>query len=105
VLCTVADCMRETLRSDDIYGRWGGDEFLVVLLDTDAAGAAVTAARLREAAADAELEDIGLPAGVALSVGVATGVHTSPHDLVREADLALYRVKDARSQGDTLVPR
>jgi PleD family two-component response regulator len=34
---------------------------------------------------------------VRLSVGVATGTHTSPHDLVREADLELYRAKAERS--------
>ncbi|HEX3910997.1 MAG TPA: diguanylate cyclase [Solirubrobacteraceae bacterium] len=104
VLCTVADCMRDTLRAADIYGRWGGDEFLVALSDTDAAGAAVTAARLREAAAAMDLGDIGLPDGVPLCVGVATGVHTNPHDLVREADEALYRAKHARSQTDALAP-
>ncbi len=36
VLCTIADCMREVLRADDVYGRWGGDEFLVVLPKTGA---------------------------------------------------------------------
>ena len=93
VLCTVADCMRDVLRAEDVYGRWGGDEFLVALPKTDGAGAHVTAERLRAAAARVDLSDIGLPDGVALSVGVASGVHTSPHDLVREADLALYAAK------------
>jgi diguanylate cyclase (GGDEF)-like protein len=93
VLCTIADCMREVLRADDLYGRWGGDEFLVALPKTDGEGARVTAARLRDAAARIALADIGLPDGVSLSVGVATGMHTSPHDLVREADLELYRAK------------
>lgn len=93
VLCTVADCMRDALRTEDIYGRWGGDEFLVVLPNTAGEGADVTAARLRATAACVDLRDIGLPDGVALCVGVATGVHTNPHDLVREADLALYQAK------------
>jgi diguanylate cyclase (GGDEF)-like protein len=93
VLCTIADCMREVLRADDIYGRWGGDEFLVALPKTNGEGARATAARLRDAAARIRLADIGLSDGVSLSVGVATGTHTSPHDLVREADLELYRSK------------
>jgi diguanylate cyclase (GGDEF)-like protein len=93
VLCTVADCMRDALRAEDIYGRWGGDEFLVVLPDTAAEGAEVTAARLRATAARVDLRDIGLPDGIPLCVGVATGTHTNPHDLVHEADLALYRAK------------
>ncbi|MHB8235515.1 MAG: sensor domain-containing diguanylate cyclase, partial [Solirubrobacteraceae bacterium] len=95
VLCTVADCMREVLRVEDIYGRWGGDEFLVALPVTDATGAEVTAGRLREAAAAVDLESIGLEHGVPLSIGVACGTHTSPIELIRQADLALYRAKAA----------
>jgi diguanylate cyclase (GGDEF)-like protein len=99
VLCTVADCLREALRADDIYGRWGGDEFLVALPVTDEAGASVSAGRLRDAAAAVDLASIGLPDGVALSIGVACGTHTSPIELIREADLALYRAKAARGPG------
>jgi diguanylate cyclase (GGDEF)-like protein len=97
VLCTIADCMREVLRADDVYGRWGGDEFLVALPKTDSEGAHTTAARLRDAAARIDLHAIGLPDGVPLSVGVATGTQTGPHELVREADLELYRAKAASS--------
>jgi diguanylate cyclase (GGDEF)-like protein len=93
VLCTIADCLRDVLRADDIYGRWGGDEFLVALPKTGSHGAEVTAERLRTTAAKIKLADIGLPDGVQMSVGVACGVHASQHDLVREADLALYRAK------------
>jgi len=93
VLCTVADCLREVLRTEDIYGRWGGDEFLVVLPQTDSSGAQATAARLRAAALAVELAEVGLSDGISLCVGAATGVHTNPHDLVREADLALYEGK------------
>jgi len=98
VLCAVADCLRDALRGEDVYGRWGGDEFLVVLPATDAEGAHATAERLRETARAVELEEIGLPDGVSLCVGVATGLHTSPHDLVREADVGLYEQKGARRE-------
>ncbi|HTZ85526.1 MAG TPA: diguanylate cyclase, partial [Solirubrobacteraceae bacterium] len=86
VLCTVADCLREALRTEDVYGRWGGDEFLVVLPHTEAEGASAAAERLRAAARGVELSEIGLADGISLCVGTATGVHTSPHDLVGEAD-------------------
>lgn len=95
VLCTVADCMRDVLRFDDIYGRWGGDEFLIALPATDETGATTSAVRLREAAAAVDLSAIGLPGGVPLSVGVACGVQTTPIELIRQADLALYRAKAA----------
>jgi diguanylate cyclase (GGDEF)-like protein len=104
VLCTVADCLREVLRIEDIYGRWGGDEFLVALPMTDEAGAHVTAERLRAAAAAVDLTSIGLPEGVPLSVGVATGTHTSPIELIRQADLGLYRTKATR-RPETLTAR
>jgi diguanylate cyclase (GGDEF)-like protein len=99
VLCAVADCMRDVVRADDVFGRWGGDEFLVVLPSTDDAGARKVARRIREAAAGVDLSDIGLDHGVPLSAGSATGVHTSPQDLVRAADLALYKAK-ASSRGE-----
>ncbi|HUA74094.1 MAG TPA: sensor domain-containing diguanylate cyclase [Solirubrobacteraceae bacterium] len=100
VLCTIADCLHEVLRTGDIFGRWGGDEFLVVLPKTDAEGALATAERLRRAASEIELAEIGLRDGVPLSVGTATGVHANPHDLVREADLALYEAKGVRPEND-----
>ena len=113
VLCTVADCMREVLRTEDIYGRWGGDEFLVALPLTDEDGARATGERLRKAARAVKLDAIGLSEGVELSFGVASGTHTSPTELVREADAALYDDKaDGRRNGrgaqqrdDALVSR
>ncbi len=99
VLCTVADCLRDALRTEDIYGRWGGDEFLVVLPQTDGSGAKTIAERLRATALALELVELGLPDGISLCIGAATGVHTNPHDLVREADLALYQAKaDGRAR-------
>jgi diguanylate cyclase (GGDEF)-like protein len=111
-LCTVADCMREVFRAGDIFGRWGGDEFLVALPLTDESGAKSSAERLRTAASAVKLDAIGLSEGIPLSVGVASGAHTSPIELVREADGALYEDKaDGRSsgrgerRGDALAPR
>jgi diguanylate cyclase (GGDEF)-like protein len=93
VLCGLADCLRDAIRGEDVCGRWGGDEFLVVLPHANDAGARKVAQRIREAAAAVDLSDVGLEHGVPLSVGAATGVHTNPHDLVRAADVALYRAK------------
>jgi diguanylate cyclase (GGDEF)-like protein len=95
VLCAVADCMREVLRADDVYGRWGGDEFLVAMPATDEAGARTVAERLRAITSAVDLSDIGLPEGIPLSIGAATAVLTSPIELVRAADVELYRAKTA----------
>lgn len=96
VLCEFADCLREVLRAGDVYGRWGGDEFLVLLPATDYGRALTTSDRLQAAAASRDLTDIGLPDGVPLSIGAATATHCTPEDLVREADLALYEQKQLR---------
>jgi diguanylate cyclase (GGDEF)-like protein len=97
VLCAIADCMRDALRADDVYGRWGGDEFLVALPATDRQQADIAAGRLRKLAQGARLSDIGLPDGVPFSVGIATAVEISPIELVRAADIALYEAKAAIS--------
>jgi diguanylate cyclase (GGDEF)-like protein len=98
VLRAVADCMRDVLRAEDVYGRWGGDEFLVLMPAGDEADARVLAARLHAAAAAsaAGLGDIGLADGVQMSIGTATAVHTSPEEIVHAADLALYEDKSSR---------
>lgn len=93
VLCGIADCMRDALRADDIYGRWGGDEFLVALQNTDRAQALIAVERLRDCAQALQLSDIGLPRGVRFSVGVATAIEATPAELVHAADVALYEAK------------
>jgi diguanylate cyclase (GGDEF)-like protein len=101
VLCAFGDCMRDVLRVDDVYGRWGGDEFLVALPNTDDAAARKVADRIRVAAGAIELSEIGLPDGVPLSVGCATTAHAAAtQDLVHAADLELYRAKAANSKAD-----
>jgi diguanylate cyclase (GGDEF)-like protein len=100
VLRSLAACMREALRGEDIYGRWGGDEFLVVLPDTDEAEAERAAERLRRQAQTVDLSDLGLPDGVPMSIGTATATTMTAEDLVQAADLALYRQKAARRSGE-----
>jgi diguanylate cyclase (GGDEF)-like protein len=95
VLCAVADCMRDVVRADDIYGRWGGDEFLILLPSTDKTGACTVAERLRMRAKALSMAHIGLGDGISLSVGCTTAVQGTPLELVRAADLDLYRVKAA----------
>lgn len=105
VLCAVADCMRDVLRAEDLYGRWGGDEFLVALPATDETGARTAVTRIREAASNVRLSDIGLTHGIPLSAGSATGVHTSPRELIREADVALYAEKATRRESQGAISR
>ena len=99
VLRALADCMRDVLRREDVYGRIGGDEFIAVLSDARGDAGEQAAGRLRSAAAGVDLRRLGIQGGIALSIGIASGVHTSPEDLIRAADAELYRVKGARRAG------
>jgi two-component system cell cycle response regulator len=92
VLRHVAGLLADELRTEDLASRWGGEEFLVLLPDVPATGAATTAERLREAIASAP----GAPGApqVTASFGWATwdGAE-SVEALVARADDALYVAK------------
>jgi diguanylate cyclase (GGDEF)-like protein len=104
VLVALADCLRNSMRAHDIYGRLGGDEFIVALTEADEAAAKVAAERLAATAAAVDLSDLGLSEGVPMSIGTASGLHTTPEELIRAADAELYRVKNARRAGTRGMP-
>ena len=90
VLRIVAQALRAALRDTDVLGRWGGEEFMAVLVDTDSRVAREVAERMRAAVATTTVE--GLPKGATISLGVSTQ-HTvvSPATawdaIVKEADM------------------
>jgi diguanylate cyclase (GGDEF)-like protein len=95
-ICAVADTLRAAVRETDVLGRWGGEEFIAVLPDTDADTAAAVAERMRAAVAGAAFA--GVPNGATISLGAASraGDEASPRAwvaLVKEADQCLYRAK------------
>ncbi len=94
-LCTVTRVLASLMRQEDAVGRFGGEEFVVLLGDTDLRGAMVAAERIRAAIAD---EPVRLPAatvGITASLGVAQcrAVDDSIDELLQRADFALYRAK------------
>ncbi|MFN2462492.1 MAG: diguanylate cyclase [Candidatus Dormibacteria bacterium] len=96
-LRVLADAIRVALRPSDICGRWGGEEFVVLLPNTDVATAVTIGDRLRQSAAETPFasEDSG-PLPLTISVGVAGSVANDlPQTLVARADAALYRAKAA----------
>ncbi|HEX2804613.1 MAG TPA: GGDEF domain-containing protein, partial [Kineosporiaceae bacterium] len=95
VLCTVAEICRNQLRPQDLIGRYGGDELIAVLPDTDAHGAVVVATRLQERLRHLFEHDQVGPALTTLSIGVAELADTRSLDaLLARADTALYNAKD-----------
>ena len=95
VLIEVAGALQQTLREVDLVGRWGGEEFLVLLPDTDSAGAHVVGDRLRAGVEALAAFENG-PECVTCSVGVACfDASDSTSGLVDRADKALYRAKEA----------
>jgi diguanylate cyclase (GGDEF)-like protein len=96
ILRLVADSMRAVFRGSDMFGRWGGDEFLALLPATDQAGAHHVSRRLREHAHAIDPLPADVTRSITLSVGAATTTGATPDDLLRRADIALYQVKTAR---------
>ncbi len=97
VIRHIADQLRVLLRTVDSCGRIGGEEFAAILPETDAAGAALVAERLRLAieASEAARADDGQVIRHTVSIGVAalTPADTAFEGLLQRADRALYRAK------------
>ena len=95
-LVEFASILRSCARETDVLARYGGDEFAIVLPDTDATGACSLADRIRtQAAGFTFLSGEGLAVRLTTSVGIATrdaGCQTAT-DLLRAADAAMYWVK------------
>jgi diguanylate cyclase len=96
VLIRVAGLLCDTLRSSDIVIRSGGEEFLVLMLVTDARAATACCERIRGAIRDEEWERIAPGMTLTTSVGIASA--QEPGDLealVKLADQRLYEAKRA----------
>jgi diguanylate cyclase (GGDEF)-like protein len=95
VLRVVAKVLRETLRESDVAGRWGGEEFLLLLPGADEEGAAQLAERVRVALGERSIPSVpGLRVTASFGVAEYAG-ETNPEQLLEAADGALYRAKRA----------
>ena len=95
VLRAVADRLRASLRGHDLLGRYGGEEFVLLMPGSDAAAAIAGTERARLAVGESPIQAGPLSIRVRLSAGVAVyGIHGSDREaLLRSADKALYQAK------------
>jgi len=100
VLACFAACLQETIRQQiDWVGRYGGEEFIIVLPETRIVGAVVMAERLLKAVNEAAIEVEGKDIGLTTSFGVVGFEHTPPEWIkmemvVEAAETQLLRAKD-----------
>jgi diguanylate cyclase (GGDEF)-like protein len=107
VLQEFAAVLKSTARDSDVVGRWGGEEFLLLLPGTDAAGGANLAERVRAALGERSFSGRdGEVVTVTSSFGVAQHrVGRTPKELFAAVDRALYRAKrDGKNRVETDAP-
>ena len=84
------------LRASDTLGRWGGEEFLLILPDTELDSAVLTIHRIRSVTAHMELPEVARGLQVCFSAGLATRTKAvqSLDEVIAAADVALYEAKN-----------
>ena len=102
VLKQVGQIIKESIREIDIAGRYGGEEFCVVLPDTDGPAALMVADRIRKAVEKKVIKAYDATLRITISIGVAAFPADGklPDELMDKADWSLYR---AKSQGRNCV--
>lgn len=95
VLTAFADLVRAHLGPDDLFGRWGGEEFVLLLADADFAGAHRTAEEIRRAFSALELVEAGRTIDATVSAGIGLPALAGPDldRLIASADAGLYAAK------------
>jgi diguanylate cyclase (GGDEF)-like protein/PAS domain S-box-containing protein len=99
VLTAIAQSAQSALRGSDVLGRLGGEEFAILLPETDLAGAKLVAERVRSAVAAAEVPNGDSPDQAPIRITISLGVAELRADealesLLKRADRALYAAKD-----------
>lgn len=92
VLVAIAELMNRTFRQTDIIGRWGGEEFMIILPHTTYAEALKVAENVRLKVMEHPF-NVGIPLTISVGVG-RLRVHESVHETIARVDGALYKAKE-----------
>lgn len=106
VLRQVASVLKQQLRTGDMAGRYGGEEFGVLLPQTGSTAALALAEKIRQAMAALRIPYEGQSLTFTISLGVAQrhGAHATPAGWLRDADSALYQAKHSGRNCTCLAP-
>ena len=97
----VAEALRSTCRATDLVGRYGGEEFCVLMKDADHAGTVAFDRRLRELLEQGGTRELGLPVNYSAGIAVYGASADTMKSMLKRADDMLYRAKSA-GRGRTL---
>ena len=96
VLIQVAECLAQHVREQDMIGRFGGEEFILLLPNTTTEQAQHVAERCRIALTELNFVYEQQPFSISASFGISSSQNASePQQIIRQADQALYAVKTA----------
>jgi len=96
LLKMISNVIQDVLRDTDILARYGGDEFIVLLPETDSEQALEAAERIRTAVNNTSINLEGQAVSSTVSIGIAgyPGSSEEPHEVMKYADKALYQCKN-----------
>ena len=94
ILIWMAKFLKDIVRGQDIVSRWGGEEFLLLLPETNLEGASTLAEKIRAGIADKSIEQDDIRLNVTLTLGVSVyDKETKMEEVIKQADDALYKGK------------
>ena len=96
VLKTVADLMKQSFRKTDLLYRYGGEELVIIMPETNIEGATIPVQRLRRMVEEYDFNYNGVKAKVTVSIGLTMNYQNlnSSAEILKSADEALYRAKE-----------
>ena len=96
VLVQLAEKVRMVIRGDDVFTRYGGEEFVLIMRETDASSAYIVAERIRRKIAKNEFDLGGQKVSLTISLGISTltlGEKNTAEGMIHRADEYLYKAK------------